>query len=323
MDLRQKVYQMFLLGTSGDGYLQALENNLGGVIFFTDDIETSEQFSNLIKNIKSISLTHPFLSIDQEGGRVERTQNIHSGKKYLSAQYAYQKGLEFLEQQTKEIASELSDFGINLNFAPCVDVNTNPLNPIIGERAFSNCPDEVIEAGALVSKTYQENNILTCLKHFPGHGDASADSHLELPKIDLTLKQMENIHIKPFAKLCKNADMVMVAHLYCTCFENEILPTSLSKNAIDYLQQNLGFDGVVVSDDMIMQGVAGFDAVQACEKAIKAGVNLLIYRNSQPETIEIIEQIATNAIKDAELRHCIEKSFEIITKLKTNKAFKR
>ena len=309
MDIRNKLYQMFILGTEGDCYKEALKNNLGGIIFFTKDIQAKEQFKSLIKDIKSIAKTSPFLSIDQEGGRVERTENIHKGKKYLSAKYAFEKGEDFLAGQTKEIAKQLKDFGINLNFAPCIDVNTNPNNPIIGERAFSDNPDDVIKGEKIVSQIYRENGIIPCAKHFPGHGDANADSHLTLPEI--------NLHIKPFKMCAKTVEMIMVAHLHCTCFEKNVIPTSLSKNAIDYLRNNLGFDGVIISDDMVMKGVSCFGAVEACEKGIRAGLNLFIYRNSAPETIQIIETIAQKALTDKELANKIEESCERIKKVKS------
>ena len=316
MDIRTKLYQMFILGTDGCGYNDALKNGLGGIIFFTKDIQSPEQFRKLINDIKSASVISPFLSIDQEGGRVERTENIHSGKKYLSAKFAYEKGDEFLQTQTKEIADELKSFGINMNFAPCIDVNTNPDNPIIGERAFSSDTDEVIKAEKIVSQTYRQNGIIPCVKHFPGHGDANADSHLTLPEINLSLEEMEKTHIKPFAYAARNIEMVMVAHLHCTCFEKNIIPTSLSKNAISYLRNNLGFKGVTISDDMIMRGVANFGAIEACEMGIRAGLNMFIYRNSNPETIHIIETIAEKASKDNELKDNIEKSYEKIIALK-------
>lgn len=311
---------MFILGTDGDGYNKALPNGLGGMIFFTKDIQTPNQFKTLINDIKSISKITPFLSIDQEGGRVERTENIHNGKKYLSAKFAFEKGEDFLKKQTENIANELKSYGINLNFAPCIDVNTNPNNPIIGERAFSNTPDDVIRAEKIVSQTYRENGIIPCAKHFPGHGDANTDSHLTLPEINLTLQEMEKTHIKPFKACAKNIEMVMVAHLHCTCFEKDVIPTSLSKKTISYLREKLGFEGVTISDDMIMKGVAKFGNVEACEMGIRAGLNMFIYRNSTPQTINIIETIAKKAETDDELRQNIEKSYEKIRHLKSIKS---
>ncbi len=320
-DLKTKLYQMFILGTDGGEYERALSNGLGGMIFFTKDIQSPEQFRKLISGIKSKSMIPPFLSIDQEGGRVERTENIHNGKKYLSAKFAYEKGEDFLRKQTYEIAQELKSYGINLNFAPCIDVNTNPNNPIIGERAFSNNSDDVIKGEKIVSQTYRGNGIVPCVKHFPGHGDANADSHLTLPEIDLTLEKMEHTHIKPFASCAETIEMVMVAHLHCTCFERDVIPTSLSKNAISYLRNKLGFEGVIISDDMIMAGATGFEPVQACEMGIRAGLNMFIYRNSAPETIEIIETIAQKALTDKELQKAIENSYDKIIKLKKKYLF--
>ncbi len=317
MILKQKLYQMFILGLDGGGFEKALTEGLGGIIFFTNDIKSADGLKNFCKKINSAALIPPFLSIDQEGGRVERTENIHHGKKYLSAKYAFEKGEVFLKQQTEEIAKELKSYGLNLNFAPCIDVNTNPNNPIIGERAFSNNTDDVIKAGKIVSETYRKNGIIPCVKHFPGHGDADSDSHLTLPEIKLSLEEMAKTHIKPFAAAAKDGiEMIMAAHLHCTCFDKEILPASLSKNAISYLRNTLAYNGVVISDDMVMKGVAKFGMLEAYEKGIKAGLNMFICRNSNPETISVIEELARKAETDIELKENIEKSYEKIINLK-------
>lgn len=317
MDIKQKLYQMFILGLDGEGYKQALKNGLGGIIFFTKDILSPEQLKQTIFEIKSIASVPPILSIDQEGGRVERTENIHNGKKYLSAKFAFEKGETFLKTQTEEIARELKSYGLNMNFAPCIDVNTNPANPIIGERAFSDNAEDVIKGEKIVSGVYRNNGIIPCVKHFPGHGDANADSHLTLPEIDLSLNEMEKTHIKPFAEAVKNGiETVMVAHLHCTCFEKEVIPTSLSKNAISYLRNNLNFDGVTISDDMIMKGVAKFGMLEACEMGIRAGLNMFIFRNSTPDIIDVIEKLAKKAQTDVELFQNIEDSYSRIITLK-------
>lgn len=314
MKIIQKLYQMFILGTKGNNLENAIKKGLGGIIFFTDDILSTEDFKNKIKYFSKQSNTPLFFSIDQEGGRVERTQNIWNGKKYLSARYAFQKGEKFLQEQTQAIADELKNYAINLNFAPCCDVDTNPDNPIIAERAFANNAKDVIKGAETVIKTYRKNGIISCIKHFPGHGDTNCDSHLMLPEIDMTLKDMENIHIKPFKVIIdKNlADIVMVAHIHCKCFDENVIPTSLSKNAIDYLRTF--YDGVICSDDMIMKALDNFE--NPCETAIKAGVNMFIYRNCNDETINTIETIAENAKFDKVLQKNIEESFEKIIQLK-------
>lgn len=308
--MEKLVYQMFILGT-GEALDEALSKGLGGVIFFTRDIQTVEQFKNLIAEIKSKAEVAPFLSIDQEGGRVERTENLHP--RYLSPRFAFQKGEEFLKSQSREIAQELKGYGINLNFAPCADVNTNPNNPIIGERSFSSDTDEVIRGVNIVSEEFRANGIIPCLKHFPGHGDADKDSHLALPCIDLPLAEMEKIHIRPFRE---KADMIMVAHLHCTCFDKEVLPTSLSKNAVGYLRNEIGYEGVVISDDMVMKGVQDFGAVEACVMAILAGVDMFIYRNADLDTIKVIEGVIAKAENNEALKRQILKANERIEALK-------
>lgn len=308
--MEKLVYQMFILGT-GNKLDEALSKGLGGVIFFTRDINSKSQFQQLISDIKLKSIVPPFLSIDQEGGRVERTENIHS--RYLSPRYAYEKGEAFLCEQTENIAQELQEYGINLNFAPCADVNTNPNNPIIGERSFSNNTDDVIKGASIVSEIYRKNGIIPCLKHFPGHGDADKDSHLTLPRIDLPLKEMEEIHIRPF-KI--KADMIMAAHLHCTCFDKEVIPASLSKNAIGYLRNILKYDGVVISDDMVMKGVQDFGSLEACIMAILAGVDMFIFRDADSNVIDVIEKLILRAENHEALKRRILDANDRISRLK-------
>ncbi len=312
--MKKMIYQKFILGT-GERLENALLQGLGGVIFFTKDIQNEEQFKNLVLDIKSKALISPFLSIDQEGGRVERTENIK--KKRLSARYAFEKGEEYLAQQSEEISAELKAWGLNLNFAPCVDVNTNPNNPIIGERAFASNVEDVIKGGKIFIEASRKNNIIPCVKHFPGHGDANKDSHLDLPKIDLSMKEMEKVHIKPFkCAIENNIEMIMVAHLHCTCFDKESLPTSLSQNAVGYLRNQLGYKGVVITDDMIMKGVQAFGSLDACIMAIKAGVDMFIFREADDKTLKIIEDLPSIVEKDEELKTKVIESNNRILNLK-------
>ncbi len=309
--MEKLVYQMFILGCQNLD--EALKKGLGGVIFFTKDITDEMSFKNLIRNIKSKAVISPFLSIDQEGGRVERTENIRP--KRLSARYAFQEGV--LKSQTEEISRELAEYGINLNFAPCADVNTNPNNPIIGERAFSDNPEKVIEGIKIFTKASRKFRIIPCVKHYPGHGDADKDSHLTLPIIDLPIEQMKKTHIKPFKyAVDNNIEMIMAAHLHCTCFDNDTKPASLSSNAVGYLRNNLGYDGVIISDDMVMKGVQLYGSLEACIMGIKAGLDMFIFRNSDNETLELIEELCQIVEKDNDLQQKVLKSNERISRLK-------
>ena len=312
--MESKIFQMFIFGL-GEYLETSLKKGLGGVIFFADDIKSESQFKSMIELLKSKSSYNPFMSIDQEGGRVERTLNIYPRR--LSPRDIYKLGEEKLVAQTNQMAKELKYFGINLNFAPCADVNTNPNNPIIGERAFSNNTEDVIKGVKIVSNVYKQNNIIPCIKHYPGHGDADRDSHLTLPVIDLPLKEMENIHIKPFKEAIKSgADMIMAAHLHCTCFDKEAIPSSLSKNAISYLRNNLNFSGVIISDDMVMEGVKQYGSAKAVITGIKAGLDMFIYRDANNYAYETVTKIIDASKNDKILASRIEESFNRIMRLK-------
>ncbi len=324
LTLKQKLNQLFISGFEGDSpekchlFKKILEEGLGGVIFFTQNIKTEEQFKNIINEIKKNSLIPPFLSLDQEGGRVERTENIHGGKKYLSAKDSALKGELFAKEQTEIIANELKSYGINMNFAPVLDVNTNSDNPVIGNRAFSNNTDEVIRYSTIAINSYLGKKIIPVAKHFPGHGAASVDSHLDMPVIDIAFEELENIHIKPFKEAIENKiPAIMIAHVHYPAFDKEKIPSSVSKNIINtYLIKKLGFKGLIITDDMVMGGIKEFSSLEACIRAINAGINMFIFRDTDKNLINLIEKLenaAKNNIIDIRL---IDNSLNKILTLK-------
>lgn len=323
MNLKNKLYQMFMLAPQdvelieGQNLENALKTGLGGVIFFTKNIVSEEQVKVFTTKIKKCALFPPFIGIDQEGGRVERTENIFKGKKFLSAQFQAQNGINCVIQQTKQIANLIKNMGFNMNFAPVLDVNTNPKNPIIGERAYG-CNVENVEKYAICAmQTYLDNEIIPVGKHFPGHGDANLDSHLTLPKLDLSFNELENIHIKPFKlAIQQGLPAVMVAHLYCPCFAPEEIPSSLSSVVLSYLRNTLNFKGLILSDDMQMGALDKIGDVQAVIMGIKAGVNLFLYRESTDKIINIIEEVYSCVLQDEGLIKRVETSFELINEVK-------
>lgn len=312
LTLKQKIMQMFICGFTDDNYrtnkylFEMLQNGLGGIIFFSHNIKSDIQFKRLIEDLNKDSAIPLFLSIDQEGGRVERTEKIHAGKKYLSAKYAYEMGLSFLQNQTKEIALELKQYGLNMNFAPVLDVNTNNNNPIIGERAFSSNTDEVINASKVVLKEYGKYGIIAVGKHFPGHGASSIDSHKALPVINLSYEELYSIHIKPFkAAIDIGIPAIMVAHVFYSTLEKDNIPSSLSKKIItDLLINKLNFNGVIISDDMEMNAVKNFSRLDACIQGINAGITMFIFRNTTKDIYELIEGIE-QAVKNGIIKEDI------------------
>lgn len=322
--LRQKINQLFIVGYDGTDVNNAeifknlAKNGLGGVIFFSKNIQSAQQFKKETKAIKEMSLISPFLSIDQEGGRVERTENIHDGKKYLSAKQAAEKGLAFVQQQTKELCEELLSYGINMNFAPVLDTNTNPDNPIIGVRAYGDNPKDVIKYGLEVIKIHKQKGIIPVGKHFPGHGDTSVDSHLKMPIVDMDKTEMEKNHLEPFKKAIENGlDVLMAAHVYYKCYDASPMPASLSHNVLtELLRKKLNFNGLILSDDMVMGAVVNEDISSIYTKGLKAGINTFLYRNSDEKLIEILNCLEENAKKDEELLNKIEQSFKKVIELK-------
>ncbi len=312
---------MFILGyeeeTPPESFLRLVEEGLGGVIFFTRNIKSREQFQNAVELIKSRKNPELplFLSIDQEGGRVERTLNLHCGSKYLNARTAAEKGEEFVAEQTSQIAAELKDFGLNMNFAPVLDVDTNPKNPVIAERSYSSDPQIVSKIGEISAKTYLENGILPVGKHFPGHGETSVDSHVAMPELGLSLEELEKTHIAPFKSLINKGvlPVVMAAHIHYTAFDSQKTPASISKNVLTgYLRGDLGFDGLIISDDMVMGGITGFTPFEACKKGIEAGINMFIYRDASPETLCLIDKITAAVERDEIDINKVEESLKLI-----------
>lgn len=323
LSLKEKFSQMFILGFSGvclnaeNQNIQVLaKNGLGGVIYFSENINSYEQIQALSKELQAIAKIPLFVSIDQEGGRVERTGNIQNKVIYLSpAELAACDDIEFIKNQTRIMAEELKIMGVNMDFAPVLDVNTNENNPVIGIRSFGSNAKDVIKFSKPVYKTFIENNIIPVGKHFPGHGDTSEDSHLDMPSVDLTLEELEKIHIKPFKEAINSGlDVVMVAHVFYKAFNREIIPASLSYEIITgYLKQKLNFKGLVVSDDMIMGGISkNYDCLNACIKGINAGIDLFIFRNSSDETVKLIDELVKVAEKDLSFQEKINKSVEKI-----------
>ena len=322
--LKTKINQLFIVGYEGDNpsncgiLIDLLKNGLGGVIFFTKNIKNCEQFQDSVKKIMNFSQISPFLSIDQEGGRVERTENIHNGKKYLSAVFAASRGEDFVKEQTEEICSELKNYGINMNFAPVLDTNTNPNNPIIGERAYGDNPEDVIKYADIVREVQDKNGIISVGKHFPGHGDTKTDSHIEMPIVDMDTEEFEKNHLKPFEyEISKNIPAIMVSHVFYKCFDKECTPASLSENVITELLRNkLKFKGLVISDDMVMGAVKDLDIKDTYVKALKAGINVFIYRNSDENLLKIISMLEKEAQKDDDLKFKINQSVNLIFDIK-------
>ncbi len=325
LSIKEKISQMFILGFSGtelgtenSNIQNMVKNGLGGVILFSENINSYRQINDLTKKLQSIAKIPLFISIDQEGGRVERTINIKDKINYLSPKELASSNLDLTKKQAQIMADELKSMGVNMDFAPVLDVNTNENNPIIGVRSFGNNPDDVIKYSEPVYKTFKENNIIAVGKHFPGHGETSVDSHIDMPVVDLSFEELENIHIKPFKHAFSNGlDAVMIAHVLYRAF-NESVPASLSSEIITgYLKEKLNFKGLIISDDMVMGGISKhYDFVTSCIKGINAGIDIFIYRYSDSKIVELIEELEKSVEKGLIPVERINESAEKILSIK-------
>ncbi|WP_150466332.1 glycoside hydrolase family 3 protein [Francisella sp. SYW-9] len=261
--------------------------NLSGFILFKENIETNEQVISLLRDIQSNIATPLFFAIDQEGGRVNRIKQGTSGCGNMAL--AATNNPKNAYTMAKIIGDELYNLGINVNFAPVIDVNSNKNNPIIGVRSYSDNPETIIEYAKSTIDGYHDAKIIDCVKHFPGHGDTSSDSHLGSVSVNKSLAELEKTELLPFQKLVNKYTMVMSAHISIPALDNathksistgqEIgIPATLSHNIITkFLKEKMDFKGLVVSDAMDMKAIAThFGCIEATKLAILAGIDIVL-----------------------------------------------
>ncbi|MEX0647061.1 MAG: glycoside hydrolase family 3 N-terminal domain-containing protein [Balneolaceae bacterium] len=316
VELEEKIGQMLMIGFRGmevsdtSHIVRDLEKyNLGGVILFDYDvplqqpvrnIENREQVRRLNSDLQKFAGNSLLIAIDQEGGRVARLKPSKGFLPHRSAQY-----LGDLDDpdSTRFYASSQADMlrnlGFIVNFAPVVDVNTNPDNPVIGsiERSFSEDPAVVTRHTAIFLEEFSKKNILGVLKHFPGHGSAWNDSHLGMADVTETWQPLE---LEPYKDLIKTEYTfgIMTAHVFNEHLDSEV-PATLSGNVqTELLRDSLGFQGLLFSDDMQMEAIRSFYGLEESIKmALLAGVDILVFGNNSIYDSEIVPK-ATQIIKD-------------------------
>jgi len=298
-NLDVKIGQMLMVGFRG---LEAdnehfivrdiRERHVGGVVLFDYDVPTRQAVRNiespsqvkaLIASLKSVSASPLVVAIDQEGGIIARLKERHGFPPTVSHKHLGKlNDLEMTHKQATLVAKTLADLGINLNLAPVVDLCINPDNPIIArhERCFSADPLAVTHHALQFIRAHHERGVLCALKHFPGHGSSTEDSHLGLTDVTRTWSRVE---LDPYIRIIEagQADAIMTAHVFITKLDDRY-PATLSQAAITgILRKELNYDGVVISDDMQMGAIInhyGFE--MAVRKAIEAGVDILVFANN-------------------------------------------
>ncbi|HET7628881.1 MAG TPA: beta-N-acetylhexosaminidase [Bacillales bacterium] len=309
MSVKEKIGQMIIAGIDGTSLTETSKtflqrDHIGGVIFYQKNLVSPRQAVRFLNEIKAqtASTDVPLLfGIDQEGGRVSKLPKPF--RRIPSARVIGNKNdPAYAEKIGRALALEVKSVGLNLNFAPVLDINSNPRNPVIGDRAFGTSEAVVSRIGIPVMKGIQSEGILAVVKHFPGHGDTNIDSHTGLPVVHYDLKHLLNVEIQPFAKAIKEgADMVMVAHISFPKIDPNA-PASLSKTFVtDVLRNRLGFDHVIMTDDLTMGAITNKqDIGSAAVKAVKAGNDLLLIAHGQNNVDRAIEAVE-KAVKQGDI----------------------
>ncbi|NLY77729.1 MAG: beta-N-acetylhexosaminidase [Tissierellia bacterium] len=302
MTVEEKIGQLFIFGLEGteadESDLRAVEeNHIGGFVLLKDNIDDADQTVRLLNTLKSRNSSNRlplFLAVDEEGGLVSRLSDIYLDLPLASTIGEIDDGEVSLEYG-QILGQRVRELGFNLNFAPVLDINSNPKNPIIGKRAYGTDVNTVVNNGLRVMEGINSTNVISVGKHFPGHGDTSVDSHIGLPVIDKSLEEMKSLELVPFEKAIEEGiDAIMVAHILFTQLDGEN-PATLSYNIItELLRERMSFDGVVISDDMTMGAIIeNYTIEDAAYKFLKAGGDILLVCHGQDNRLK-----ALNRIKD-------------------------
>ena len=284
------------------------KNKFGGVILFQG---TKESATSLVKEIKS-AIDFPIIfSMDAEWGPAMRIKG--APKLPYAITLGATKGKFLTLECGKIMADLLKELGVGISFSPVADVNTNPNNPIISFRSFSDNPEKAQKKALALMEGLQRENVLACAKHFPGHGDTDVDSHLSLPIITKPKEEVLKEDVFPFKELiASGVGAVMVAHISVPSFDESGVPSSISSTIIsNYLQDSLLFKGLVISDAMNMKGVTALfeTSIEADIAAFLAGNDIILYSSSPEKSIaEIAKRIESGEIKSTFLDKKVKKA---------------
>ncbi|MFC4600066.1 beta-N-acetylhexosaminidase [Cohnella hongkongensis] len=313
LTLKQKIGQLFMCGFEGTEPSEEIERlirayGVGGILYFRRNLKEAQQVRRLSDRLQRAS-EHPlFIAIDQEGGMVVR---LEEGVTVMPGGMA--QGAAASEALTREAAklsgAELREIGINMNFAPCLDVNNNPLNPVIGVRSYGEDPKRVASLGAAAIQGYREGGVVAVAKHFPGHGDTAVDSHHALPLVPHDADRLSEVELYPFRHAIEcRADALMTAHVVFPAFEADpAIPATLSERILTgLLRKRLGFEGVIVTDCLEMNAISETIGVaRGAVEAIKAGADLVLVSHRltrQTAALEaVMEAVMTGEIPESRI----------------------
>lgn len=320
MSLREKVGQLFIVRPEAlaensnaetapatdrvdDAVISRIEEYpVGGIALFSRNITSAEQLPMFISDLQSSSKYPLFIAVDEEGGRVARVANsdFFNVASYKSMEDIGKSGdASKAEEVGRQIGSYLKELGFNLDFAPVADTNTNPQNIVIGDRSYGSNPALVARMVSAQLDGMHDSGIMGTLKHFPGHGDTKDDTHSGYVSIEKTWDELKECELVPFITALPKADMVMVSHITAVNVTSDKLPTSMSETMITgKLRNELGYDGVIITDAMAMGAVAdNYTSAEAAVTAVKAGVDIVL----MPQNLDEAFNGVMNAVTDGEI----------------------
>lgn len=324
MTVEEKLGQLFIFGFEGKRFSPQLkqmiqQHHIGGLILLGKNVSTADQMVAVLNEAKAANQVNQiplFLSVDEEGGRVSR---LPKGiRKLPSAQKVGQQRNGQYNYRTGEYLAELlHSFGYNMNYAPVLDVHSNPANPVIGDRAYATRAQVVADLGIETMNGMKDNGVISVIKHFPGHGDTAVDSHHSLPIVDKGLEELKQTELLPFQQAIDNgAEVVMVSHVVYPALDPK-WPASMSSSIIsDLLREQMNFQGVVITDDLTMGAITNDHSVpEAALQSFLAGSDLLLIagdEEDQLKTIQLFNQsVASGAVSEERLNESVRRILKL------------
>jgi len=281
-DLQRLAAGLFMVGfpglTADDEVKRLFDDGVYGVILFKRNVDTPAQTSALVRALKSHAGRPLVAAVDQEGGRVQRLKGAPYTQLPPMRDVGARDDAALAARVGTLLAYEVRAVGFDWDFAPVLDVDTNPKNPVIADRSLSRDAQAVAKLGVALGQALEAAGVAACGKHFPGHGDTSQDSHLDLPHLPHALERLREVELKPFAAWAKaGLSSVMTAHVIFDALDPGVPATMSGKVLTGLLRGELGFDGVIVSDDLEMKAIADhFTVEKAVVQGLAAGVDLFL-----------------------------------------------